>query len=158
MNTTSFKIRRGTVEDVSTLVEFNVSMARETENKILESATVQRGVRAMFDGRGAGFYLVAQIDAAALCDVVGALMVTYEWSDWRDAWFWWLQSVYVRPDFRRRGVFRALYQALQQEAESRPDVCGLRLYVERENNNAQQTYQSMAMNKTPYLMYENEFE
>ena len=157
MDANSLIIRRGILEDVPTLVEFNIAMARETENKTLDRLTVQRGVRAMFDGRGDGFYLVAQV-AGSDSRVVGALMVTYEWSDWRNAWFWWLQSVYVHPDYRRRGVFRSLYQALQQEAESRSDVCGLRLYVERENDNAQQTYQALAMNESPYFLYESEFE
>lgn len=159
MNTPAMTIRRGAPDDTPALVEFNLAMACETEKRILSSATVERGVRALFDGRGEGFYLVAEVEPSTeRRQVVGALMVTYEWSDWRDRRFWWLQSVYVRPEFRRRGVFRTLFQFLQQEAKSRPDVCGLRLYVERENNIAQKTYQTMVMAETPYQMYEMDFD
>ncbi len=151
-------VRRGLAKDIPTLVEFNVAMAHETEQKALDVATVQRGVQGMFDGRGTGFYLVAETEQ--LPDsrrVVGALMVTYEWSDWRNGWFWWIQSVYVHPEFRRRGVFRALFEFLKQEAEKQTDVCGMRLYVENENKVAQKTYETLQMTMTPYRMYELEF-
>ena len=85
-------------------------------------------------------------------------MITMEWSDWRDGTFWWIQSVYVEPSCRRSGVFRRLYAFVKSRAESEPDVCGLRLYVEHENITAQKTYQSLGMQITPYKIYETTFE
>ncbi len=129
-------------------------MAAETEDKQLDLAVVTDGVRQLLEQPEAGFYLVAEENET----VVGALMVTFEWSDWRNGFFWWLQSVYVRPEQRRRGVFRQLYERVQAMAESRPDVCGLRLYVDKHNAVGKATYQTLGMSETAYHVFELEFD
>ena len=143
-------MRRAEARDARSLVEFNLAMARETEAKELAPEVLGAGV-ARFIGRPEyGFYLVAE-DAGRL---VGSLMVTYEWSDWRDGLFWWIQSVYVLPSHRRRGVYRRLYEHVKRLAAEAPDVRGFRLYVEKENRAAQATYEQLGMSETHYLMYE----
>lgn len=129
---------------------FNRALAFETERRDLPLATVQRGVRAVLRSRQHGFYLVATLGR----EVVGQLMVTFEWSDWRNGCFWWLQSVYVAPAHRRCGVFRALFAELQRRARKRPDVCGLRLYVEHRNRRAAATYRQLGLKKTGYEVME----
>ena len=146
-------MRRATPEDLDTLVRFNAAMAEETEGKALELARLRSGVAALFQDPNRGFYLVAEIGG----QVVGQLLVTTEWSDWRNAFFWWIQSVYVAPAYRRRGVYRALHSYLQAEAQRHGDICGLRLYVERSNQVAQQTYSSLGMARSHYDLYEIEF-
>jgi ribosomal protein S18 acetylase RimI-like enzyme len=108
------------------------------------------GVRSLLRQPQAGFYVVAQHEKL----VVGALMVTREWSDWRNGTFWWIQSVYVRPEFRRQGVYRRLYRHIQTMAAKDKRVCGFRLYVERENRRAQKTYRTLGMDRTRYLVFE----
>ncbi len=147
-------IRYGKHEDAPVLAQFNVAMAWETEEKHLELSTVTKGVEAVVKQSEHGFYVVAEQNA----DVIGSLLVTYEWSDWRCARFWWIQSVYVKPECRAQGVFRRLYTFLQAEAARTPDVCGFRLYVERSNHTAQRTYTRMNMEKTGYDMYEALFD
>lgn len=147
---TDIHVRHATLEDAATIAEFNCALSAETEDGSLDPPTVTRGVTRFLEGAGAGFYLVAEIEAK----VVGCLMITHEWSDWRDGNLWWIQSVYVRPEARRLGVFRALFQAVVEGAEEEKDVVGIRLYVERENEKAQRTYESMGMKKKPYLIYE----
>ena len=139
--------------DIDTIAAFNVAMAFETEHKSLDSETVIAGVGALLERPEYGFYLVANRDQRA----VGCLMVTSEWSDWRNGLFWWIQSVYVLPDQRRGGVFRTLYQHARRLANDDPGVCGLRLYVERANLTAQHTYHALGMQETPYLMFEEAF-
>jgi ribosomal protein S18 acetylase RimI-like enzyme len=146
-------VRRATSDDIDDLVAFNAAMARETESKELPFETLASGVRSLILDNRKGFYLVADVDGKA----VGALMVTFEWSDWRDGQFWWLQSVYVRPAYRRQGVFRSLYQHLENMARDQDDVCGLRLYVEKANDIAQATYNTMGMDETGYVVYGVEF-
>jgi GNAT superfamily N-acetyltransferase len=143
-------IRRATSADIGVLVEFNRAMARETEGTELARDRVAAGVQALLDEPQRGFYLVAERSGA----IVGALMVTTEWSDWRNGMFWWIQSVYVRDDCRRQGVFRRLYADVQQRAKTDPHVCGFRLYVERNNTVAQQTYVSLGMAETAYKMFQ----
>ena len=150
MPTSSFTIRRATLDDVDTLVRFNAAMAEETEDKPLNTDTLRRGVRAALRDDSKGRYWVAEQDGA----VEAALMCTTEWSDWRCGMFWWIQSVYVRPKARRQGAFTALYQHVHASAEKNPDVCGLRLYVETSNQIAQQTYEDLGMHPTTYRMYE----
>ncbi|MFZ0485446.1 MAG: N-acetyltransferase [Arenicellales bacterium] len=144
------EIRTASVDDAPQLIAFNCAMARETEDLELDPDTVTAGVRALFEYPERGFYVVA--DAGAR--LAGSLMVTTEWSDWRDGLFWWIQSVYVRPEHRRRGVYRALYRFVHDLAGKRPEVCGFRLYVEQDNRRAQKTYRSLGMNRTRYLVYE----
>lgn len=146
------QLRRALASDAATLAEFNLRMAAETESKALNESVVQAGVLAVLNEARRGFYLVAEADAQLL----GTLMVTYEWSDWRNADFWWIQSVYVRPEARRRGVFRALYRAVEDEARS-AGACGLRLYVEQDNRNAMSTYAAMGMHDAHYRVMEQSF-
>jgi GNAT superfamily N-acetyltransferase len=145
-------IRRADVKDTDSLVEFNLAMAQETEGKDLPPRVVTAGVRSLLASSDKGFYLVAECRGQA----VGALMVTSEWSDWRDGYFLWLQSVYVRPAWRRRGVFRRLFENLTSLAEERADVCGLRLYVEQSNTVAQSTYAALGMAACNYRVFEME--
>jgi ribosomal protein S18 acetylase RimI-like enzyme len=144
------RIRLARRADARTLVEFNAAMALETEGKRLLPEVIGAGVRSLLRNPKAGFYVVAEEEN----QVVGALMITKEWSDWRNGTFWWIQSVYVRPEFRRRGVYRRLYRHIQKLAKADRHVCGFRLYVERENRRAQQTYRALGMEKTRYLVFE----
>ena len=146
-------IRRAVPADFAFIVESNIAMALETEGMALNEARVRAGVGAVLADSSLGFYLVAEIDGAP----AGQLMVTFEWSDWRNGLFWWFQSVYVRSEFRRRGVYRALHSHVADAAQAQGGVCGLRLYVEQENTTAQQVYESLDMHRTPYQMYEVEF-
>jgi GNAT superfamily N-acetyltransferase len=149
----NLKIRSATVGDVDKLVEFNAAMALETEHKILDPKILHSGVHAIFDEPRRGFYLVAEMDG----QTIGCLMITYEWSDWRNGAWWWLQSVYVVPDHRRGGIFRGLYRQVEESARKTAGVIGLRLYVERENETAQRTYASLGMSETAYRLFETEF-
>ena len=138
--------------DASIIVEFNQRMAEETEGKRLSTETLSGGVAAVFADKGCGFYVVAETEFK---EVVGCLMITFEWSDWRNAWFWWIQSVYVRKDYRGSGVYRRLYARVKEMArEHVSPVCGFRLYVEKENEVAQKVYEKLGMNECVYLMYE----
>lgn len=139
---------------MKSLVEFNRRMAKETEGLELDRAVLEEGVRGIFENSQRGFYLVAEIGD----EVAGSLMVTKEWSDWRNGDFWWVQSVFVRPEFRRRGVFALLYQYLRDEACETDRVCGCRLYVEKDNEAARSTYKRRGFKETPYRMYEDTFE
>lgn len=143
-------IRRATYQDASELAEFNISMARETEGLALKPEVIAAGVRAMIDNPQMGFYLVVELDNG----IQASLMVTTEWSDWRNGTFWWIQSVYVRPQYRRQGLYRELYARVKELAEQEPSVCGFRLYVERDNTAAQQTYRSLGMAETDYRIFE----
>jgi ribosomal protein S18 acetylase RimI-like enzyme len=144
------QIRVATPTDAGVLVEFNAAMALETEGKELLPEVIGVGVRSLLQKESSGFYLVAEDSGR----VVGSLLVTKEWSDWRNGDFWWIQSVYVRPEFRRRGVYKRLYRHIQEMAAKDPGVCGFRLYVERENARAQTTYRALGMNETRYLVFE----
>lgn len=146
------QVRLATGADLIAIVEFNQAMAQETENKKLDSVTLSEGVGGLLNNPQRGFYLVAEHEGV----IAGSLMVTYEWSDWRNANFWWIQSVYILPAFRRQGVYSALYQRVKSLADSDNNVCGFRLYVEKENVNAQKTYQSLGMGETHYLMYQSQ--
>lgn len=146
-------IRIGQPGDVTALVEFNVAMARETENKVLSRNIVSTGVVTALQDSTHGFYVVAEKAGT----IAGSLLVTKEWSDWRDGEFWWIQSVYVKPQYRRQGVYRRLYEFVREEARAKGNVCGFRLYVERDNQVAQQTYRNLGMRETVYRLYEEEF-
>jgi GNAT superfamily N-acetyltransferase len=146
----SLEIRRAGPADADLIAGFNIAMAHETEGKRLLPHVVAGGVRRLIAEPALGFYLVAQSGG----DVVATLMVSTEWSDWRNGRFWWLQSVYVRPAWRRRGVFRAMHAYVSAAAALEPDVCGLRLYVERDNAPAQATYRALGMHTTDYLLLE----
>lgn len=142
-------IRAATPADVGALADWNVAMALETEAKQLDRAVVARGVQAVIDDPARGFYLIAERDARP----VGGLLVTYEWSDWRAGNFWWIQSVYVVPPSRRCGVFRSLFADVERRARE-ASAAGLRLYVDVDNNRAQQTYADLGMRQCHYHLYE----
>jgi ribosomal protein S18 acetylase RimI-like enzyme len=144
------KIRRAIRRDAPALIAFNSAMALETEGKRLMPRVIGAGVRGLLRRPDSGFYTVAELGG----EVIAALMVTKEWSDWRNGDFWWIQSVYVRPEHRRRGVYKRLYCHLQALAAKQRAVCGFRLYVERTNRRAQATYRASGMERTHYLVYE----
>jgi GNAT superfamily N-acetyltransferase len=144
-------VRPATQADLETIVEFNRRLAEESEGKALDLAVLTAGVTAaLADPSVKGPYFLAEEDGKAL----GQMQITYEFSDWRNGWFWWVQGVYVRPEVRGRGVFRALYEHVHRAAEAAGNVIGLRLYVERDNQLAHQTYERLGMAWTTYLMME----
>ncbi len=143
-------IRRAVPSDREALAEFNTNMARESEGIELIPAVISAGVDAMINNPQMGFYLVVEDGGA----IQASLMVTTEWSDWRNGLFWWIQSVYVTTAYRRQGLYRKLYQRVKSLAEAEKHVCGFRLYVEHENQVAQKTYRSLGMIETGYKMYE----
>ena len=143
-------VRPARIEDADTLIDFNARMALETEGITLDRRILSPGVRAAIADPTKARYFVGEIEGR----VVGMLMLTLEWSDWRNGEIWWIQSVYVHPDCRRAGVFRALYRHVEQLARDQGAV-GLRLYVEKHNTAAQATYTSLGMNRSEYLVMEN---
>ena len=143
-------IRRAVAADAPTIVDFNRRLALETEGKTLDLPVLSAGVAAGLADESKARYFVADDDGR----VVGQLMLTLEWSDWRNGWVWWIQSVYVPPEARRSGVFRALYQHVYQAAAADPQVAGIRLYMERENHVAQETYLSLGMEVSNYVVLE----
>ncbi len=146
----SLLIRPARGDDAAILAQFNCAMALETEHKQLHEPTVLAGVQGLLARPEFGFYLIAERGT----EVVGSLMITSEWSDWRNGLFWWVQSVYVTPAHRRTGIYRQLYQEVKRLAAQRGDVCGFRLYCERDNHTAQKVYESLGMQRTDYLLYE----
>lgn len=148
----AMKIRKARQTDCAIIADFNSRLAWETEKLRLDPQTIQRGVRAVLKDARKGTYFVAEYEG----EVVGQLLITYEWSDWRNGNFWWIQSVYVAAEHRHAGVFRALFAQIQKLAEKRRDVCGLRLYVEKNNDRAQRTYAKLGMTKTPYEVFETD--
>lgn len=146
-------IRQATSKDASAIVRFNLLIAEETEHLHLDGERLHKGVQALLKDPSKGVYFLAESDG----NVVGQLMITYEWSDWRNGNFWWIQSVYVDRLHRGKGVFRSLYQHVYDLASRRADVCGLRLYVESRNKRARQAYEQLGMKKARYEMYEIDF-
>lgn len=146
----AIEIRNATRDDVAFLRDCNIAMAFESEQKQLAPEVLTRGIVAVFDHPERGFYLVAERDGAK----VGSLLITHEWSDWRNGGWWWIQSVYVMPDARRSGVFRAMYREVDDRARHTAGVIGLRLYVEKENTRAQATYAALGMEPAYYSLYQ----
>jgi GNAT superfamily N-acetyltransferase len=149
----SITIRSSTPADAERIAEHNAALAHETENVQLDPERLRLGVDAVLRDPAKGFYTVAEANG----QVVGQMMVTFEWSDWRNATFWWVQSVYVQPEYRKQGVYRRIYEHVLREAKSRNDVCGVRLYVDKENRTAQQVYERLGLNPAQYAMYEVDF-
>lgn len=143
-------VRAAVAGDKARLCAFNAAMAKETEQLELDAATLERGVAEGLADPGRARYFMAECDG----QVAGCLMLTLEWSDWRAGFWWWIQSVYVAPGFRRRGVYRALHTHVAKLAASVADVVGLRLYVERANRGAQETYAALGMHDSRYLVFE----
>ena len=149
-----FSVRRATLDDLETIVRLNAAMALETEAKTLDQDTLRAGVGRLLGDDLRGFYLVAE----SAGQIVGQLMVTFEWSDWRNAYFWWIQSLYVAPEFRRKGVYRLLESSVKSRTQQKGDVCGIRLYVDRDNLVAQRVYINLGMNLARYDLFEVEFD
>ena len=148
-------VRLGRLDDIEHLVAFSQAMALETEGRWLEADRLQRGTRALLNSTVHGFFLVAEQPLTH--QVVGQLMITYEWSDWRNAAFWWIQSVYVDPAWRRKGVFREMHAKVIERAKADPGVCGVRLYVESENSVAQDVYRRVGLKPSSYSVFETDF-
>jgi GNAT superfamily N-acetyltransferase len=144
--------RPAELSDAPVIADFNLRLAQETEQLRLDPARVQAGVAAVLSDPGKGIYFVAEIEGI----IAGQLMITYEWSDWRNGMIWWIQSVYVRADWRGRGVFRALFEYLKQRARAHPEVCGLRLYMHADNASARRAYARLGMKRTQYEVFELE--
>jgi GNAT superfamily N-acetyltransferase len=157
MTRETIHIRPATRDDVDTIIEFNRAMALETESRRLDLATLRKGILAFLGSPGYGFYLVAEFPEDKSRKPVGQLMITYEWSDWRNGVFWWIQSVYVSPERRGLGVFRAMHDYIIAKAKADPRICGVRLYVERQNHNAQTVYQRVGLVPSRYAVYEQDF-
>ena len=146
------RVRAGTIADLDVIVAANAAMALETEGLALDLATLRRGVEAALVGGRSAFYRLVEQDG----QILGQLMITTEWSDWRAAWVWWIQSVYTWPDWRGRGVYRALYAAVVDEARA-AGAGGLRLYVDQRNTAASATYASLGMDGAHYRVFEHMF-
>lgn len=142
--------REGTRADIGAIVDFQLRMARETEDVELDSATLHRGVGAVFDTPVLGRYFIAELDG----NVVASLLITYEWSDWRARTVWWIQSVFVVPEARRKGIYAGLYRHVLELSSADETIAGIRLYVDRRNVPAQEVYTKLGMNGEHYLVFE----
>lgn len=142
-------IREATATDITSISDFQLAMAIETENKQLDQKTVLQGVQQVLQDKQCGFYLVCEING----QVVASLLVTHEWSDWRNCNIWYLQSVYVMESFRGQGIFKQMYREVFSRAQQAGSHC-IRLYVDQDNARAQNVYQSLGMRPLSYLMYE----
>lgn len=151
-NQNSGKIRQAALDDLETIIKFNYNLAKQTEDKELDMEILAKGVKAILRDSSKGQYYVCEIDNK----VVGQIMYTYEWSDWRNGTFLWVQSVYVDEQHRRKGIFKALYNHVKQICDNNECTVGIRLYVEKENFNAKTTYKSLGMCECNYHMYEYE--
>jgi len=148
----SVRIRKAKIEDLEIIVKFNYNLAKETEDKELNIETLTKGVGAILSDESKGQYYVYTINDK----VVGQIMYTYEWSDWRNGMFLWVQSVYVDSEHRRKGIFKELYNHVKKICDDSEGIIGIRLYVEKENFNAKATYKSLGMQECNYHMYEYE--
>jgi len=146
-------IREGRPADATLITQFNMLLAQQTETRQLDPQRVQAGVEALLADPAKGTYYVAEHEGRP----IGQLLITTEWSDWRNGWFWWIQSLFVHDEFRGQGVFRALYAHIEQKAVVLPDICGIRLYVEANNESARTTYERLGMKMTSYRLYEVDF-
>ena len=144
------EIRKANLEDLETLVDFQYRMALESENLELDKPVLEKGVEAAISNEGKAMVYVAHEQNR----IVGSLMITFEWSDWRNGWVWWIQSLYVIPEYRRQGVFKQMYSYLQDLVSRRDDVKGIRLYVDQSNVRAQKVYQAIGMCGEHYTTYE----
>ncbi len=146
----NIQIRLADIEDIEAITTFQCHLASESEAITLDPITVGKGVRALIENADKGCYWIAEADGRT----VGCMMVLREWSDWRNAEVWWIHSLYVLPEFRRRGVLRAMYGHLKDMVEAEPSLCGLRLYVEKDNRVAMAAYDALGMDGEHYRLYE----
>lgn len=145
-------IRTAQISDIAPIVEFNIAMALETEGLKLDRSTLKAGVEGVFTDETKGFYVIAEDEGK----VAGCLLITTEWSDWRNGWFWWIQSVYILPEARGKGTYRQLYEFVKKLSVEAGNVCGFRLYVEKKNARAQEVYEKVGMKASHYVMFEDE--
>ena len=148
------KITQPGIEDINSLVDFNIKMAKETENKILNKKIVTKGVSEVLNDTTLGYYVIAKNKNT----ILGSLMITYEWSDWRNGMFWWIQSVYVEKEYRQQGVYKQMYSYIKDKALKDNSCTGIRLYVEQENKIAQSVYKKLEMKETHYKLFEIDFQ
>ena len=151
MENINFDVSRGEVCDIDTIVQFQAEMAMESEGCVLDKEKVTKGVTAAMLDDSKGIYWVAKYEGKT----IGSLMITREWSDWNNEWYWWIQSVYVTPEYRKQGVYKAMYQKVKDAAKEN-NVSQIRLYADKTNLSAQKAYQSLGMHKSHYLMFEEE--
>ena len=155
MNTAQeLTVRRAGTDDVDALVAFSSAMAWETEHRRLDATRLREGTQALLSTPSLGFFMVMEVREPERCLVVGQLMITYEWSDWRNGNIWWIQSVYVKQEFRGHGVFKALFEHVEQLARSSPEVCALRLYMDKHNEAARRAYAKLGMVEGAYVVFE----
>ena len=143
-------IRKGQPSDAKIIAEFQLLMAKETEDITLDSPTVNKGVQAIFDKPGLGQYFVAELEGK----IVASLMTTFEWSDWRNSTVWWIQSVYVLPEYRQNGIFKKMYGYIKEEVLRLEDVSGIRLYMVHTNSRAAKVYENVGMDGERYRLFE----
>ena len=143
-------LRMATVRDIDNITLFNTEMAFETESIYLDQADLRHGIAAVLSDSNLGFYLISELEGV----MIGQILITKEWSDWRNGWFWWIQSVFVEPNHRRMGVYSAMYKKIVDMADREGNVCGLRLYVDRDNLSAKQVYSHLGMSQSHYDLYE----
>jgi len=157
LSTPYIHVRQAGPHDTEVLVGFSAAMAWETEGRRLDLARLRKGTCSMLASSERGFFIVAEYHEDSLHRPVGQLMITFEWSDWRNGTFWWVQSVYVDPAWRRRGIYRSMHQHIVDKATADPTVCGIRLYVEQDNQAAQNVYQRVGLAASGYRVYEQDF-
>jgi GNAT superfamily N-acetyltransferase len=150
-------VRRASSGDVESIVTFSAAMALETENRRLDEERLRKGTLSLLTSPSHGFFMVAELREGGQAQLIGQLMITYEWSDWRNGAFWWVQSVYVAPSWRRQGVYRLMHDVIVEQAKADPNVCGIRLYVEQDNHTAQTVYQRVGLSPSAYRVYEQDF-
>lgn len=151
MENINFVVSRGEVCDIDSIVQFQADMAMESEGCVLNKEKVTKGVTAAMLDDSKGIYWVAKYEGRT----IGSLMITREWSDWNNEWYWWIQSVYVTPEYRKQGVYKAMYQKVKDAAKEN-NVSQIRLYADKTNLSAQKAYQSLGMHKSHYLMFEED--
>ncbi len=143
-------VREASTEDQKIIVTFQTMMAKETEDLMLDNETLNKGVEAVLQDSGRAKYFIAETNGVPS----GMLMITYEWSDWRDGWVWWIQSVYTDPGFRKQGIYKLLYNHIKSIVLSTESIKGIRLYVDKRNNSAQKVYETLGMNGNHYSTFE----
>ena len=150
-------VRLARPEDAATIASFSAAMALETEGRRLDLDRLYEGTIALLESPDRGFFMVAELEQTDDRQLLGQLMITYEWSDWRNGVFWWIQSVYVDPAWRRRSVFRRMHETVMATAKTSPNVCGVRLYVEESNSTAQVVYRKVGLTPSSYAIFETDF-
>ena len=150
-------VRLARPEDVATIVSFSAAMALETEGRHLDPDRLHDGTVTLLQYPDRGFFMVAELEQAGDRQLLGQLMITYEWSDWRNGAFWWIQSVYVDPAWRRQSVFRRMHETVMAIAKTSQNVCGVRLYVEESNGAAQAVYRKVGLTPSSYAIFETDF-